>query len=223
MTNHAIIALERVRDELSDDRRGLPRVTRSYQRPAPRSVTPHHSRGHARLLKARSHPAKSSQRNWRKQNQTQSTILCVHRFQKLETRCIGTSKLQAASKNLRRGSVTGQSCCASNKNTSGSPAIMWRKVLVGSLAMASGAVAFAPAAAPALSRAHSGPLLSSCTSPVSRRVQPQPTEIWRAIAGDGKGESAYRVCAERERKKGDRTRVLRRQHSASQRCLCRPA
>ena len=158
MTNHAIIALERVRDELSDDRRGLPRVTRSYQRPAPRSVTPHHSRRHARLLGAKSF------QSWRKQNHFLSTFFCVHRFQKLETRCIGTSKLQAASKNLRRGSDR-KSCCASNKNTSGSPAIMWRKVLVGSLAMASGAVAFAPAAAPALSRAHSGPLLSSCTSP----------------------------------------------------------
>ena len=61
MTNHAIIALERVRDELSDDRRGLPRVTRSYQRPAPRSVTPHHSRRHAaRLLGANRNQRNSS-------------------------------------------------------------------------------------------------------------------------------------------------------------------
>ena len=218
MTNHAIIALERVRDELSDDWRGLPRVTRSYQRPAPRSVTPHHSRGHARLLKARSHPAKSSQRNWRKQNQNSLRTP----FPKAGNTVYGHhNKVQAASSNLRRGSDRAaaratrtraavlQSC--GGKSSSGH----WQW----------------PAAQPPLRqllRPRSRVLTQVHFSPpapprVSRRVQPQPTEIWRAIAGDGKGESACRVCAERERKKGDRTRVLRRQHSASERCLCRPA
>ncbi|MGB1606746.1 MAG: hypothetical protein ACPIOQ_79195 [Promethearchaeia archaeon] len=100
---------------------------------------------------------------------------------------------------------------------------MWRKVLVGSLAMASGAVAFAPAAAPALSRAHAGPLLSSCTSPSFASRAAAAHGDLAGNAGDGKDESACRVRAERERKKGDRMRVLRRQHSASERCRCRPA
>ena len=217
MTNHAIIALERVRDELSDDRRGLPRFTRSYQRPAPRSVTPHHSRRHAARLLG----ANRKQRNWRKQNQNYT---CNFRtpFPKAGNTVYGHhSKVQAASSNLRRGSDRAaaratrtraavlQSC--GGKSSSGH----WQW----------------PAAQPPLRqllRPRSRVLTQVHFSPpapprVSRRVQPQPTEIWRAIAGDGKDESACRVRAERERKKGDRTRVLRRQHSACERCLCRPA
>ena len=202
MTNHAIIALERVRDELSDDRRGLPRVTRSYQRPAPRSVTPHHSRRHAaRLLGANRNqriPVSlpfplPAQRNWRKQNQNQNSLRTP--FPKAGNTVYGhRSKLQAASTNLRRGSDRAaaratrtraavlQSC--GGKSSSGH----WQW----------------PAAQPPLRqllRPRSRVLTQVHFSPpapprVSRRVQPQPTEIWRATAGDGKGESACRVCAE---------------------------
>ena len=173
MTNHAIIALERVRDELSDDRRGLPRVTRSYQRPAPRSVTPHHSRRHAaRLLGANrnqrnsSTPSLSSPRPEELAQTKSKSKFFAYTVSKSWKHGVRAPQ-QGASGLLVRGRGSDRAAARATRTRAAvaSPAIMWRKVLVGSLAMASGAAAFAPAAAPALSRAHSGPLLSSCTSP----------------------------------------------------------
>ena len=202
MTNHAIIALERVRDELSDDRRGLPRFTRSYQRPAPRSVTPHHSRRHAaRLLGANrnqrnsSRPSLSSPRPEElAQTKSKSKFFAytVSKSWKHGVRAPqqGASGLlvrgrgsdRAAARATRTRAAVLQSC--GGKSSSGH----WQW----------------PAAQPPLRqllRPRSRVLTQVHFSPpapprVSRRVQPQPTEIWRATAGDGKGESACRVCAE---------------------------
>ena len=184
MTNHAIVALERVRDELSDDRRGLPRVTRSYQCPAPRSVTPHHSRRHPLRCPSsrRRREFTNESGNWRrKQNSAKAfgtpfpgAINTVFGHQASCKRPPPTTIPLKVSDRAAEQATRTRAAVAS-------PAIMWRKVLVGSLAMASGAAAFAPAAAPALSRAHTGALLLH-NPRVSRRVQPQPTEFWRAIA-----------------------------------------